>query len=192
MVRRTDTRQRMLDTAAELFHSQGYHATGLAQLTSAGGAPKGSLYFHFPGGKEQLAAEALRLSSERTGEMLRAVTAEAPDPATAIRWVVERLAENLAASDFQRGCPIATVALDAATESTTIREACADGYSHWQALVADYLVRQGISAARAAELATVVLASIEGGLLLARTRRDVAPLHDIAAHLHATLNREFS
>ena len=70
MVRRTDTRQRMLDTAADLFQSQGYHATGLTQLTTAGGAPKGSLYFHFPGGKEQLAAEAVQLSSERTGALL--------------------------------------------------------------------------------------------------------------------------
>jgi len=192
MVRRTDTRQRMLDTAAELFHSQGYHATGLTQLTTAGGAPKGSLYFHFPGGKEQLAAEALRLSSDRTREMLGAVVADAPDPGTGIRLVIERLAEALAASDFQRGCPLATVALDVAAESATIREACADGYASWLSTIKDYLARHGLSPERAAELATVVLASIEGGLLLARTQRDVAPLRAIASHLHSTIERELA
>jgi TetR/AcrR family transcriptional repressor of lmrAB and yxaGH operons len=192
MVRRTDTRQRMLDTAAELFQTQGYHATGLTQLTTAGGAPKGSLYFHFPGGKEQLAAEAVRLSGDRTGELLRAVVAAAPDAATGIDRVIGHLADALAESDFQRGCPLATVALDAAAESDTIREACSDGYASWQADLADYLVRQGLSPERGSELATVVLAAIEGGLLLARTKRDVTPLRAIATHLHSTLEREFS
>ena len=192
MVRRTDSRRRMLDSAADLFQAQGYHATGLTQLTTAGGTPKGSLYFHFPGGKEQIAAEAVRLSSNRTGEMLRAVVAEAPDPATGIDRVIGHLADALTESDFQRGCPLATVALDAASESPAIREACSDGYSSWHDTLADYLVRQGLSAGRAAELATVVLAAVEGGLLLARTQRDVAPLRAIAAHLHTTLEREFS
>lgn len=192
MVRRTDTRQRMLDTAAVLFQTQGYHATGLTQLTTAGGAPKGSLYFHFPGGKEQLAAEAVRLSSDRTGEMLRAVVAAAPDPATGIDRVVDFLAEILTESDFQRGCPLATVALDVAAESPVIREACSDGYLSWHGTLADYLARQGLPAERADGLATVVLATIEGGLLLARTQRDVAPLRAIATHLRTTLEREFS
>ncbi|MEU0788819.1 TetR/AcrR family transcriptional regulator [Amycolatopsis sp. NPDC005961] len=192
MVRRTDTRQRMLDTAADLFHSQGYHATGLTQLTTAGGAPKGSLYFHFPGGKEQLAAEAVRLSSERTGALLEAILRDAPDVVTAIDRAVDALASNLAESGFQRGCPLATVALDAAAESEPIREACADGYSSWHVILRDYLARQQLSAERADELATVVLAAIEGGLLLARTRRDLAPLRAVAAHLHTTLDREFS
>ncbi|MFJ1760203.1 TetR/AcrR family transcriptional regulator [Amycolatopsis sp. NPDC088138] len=192
MVRRTDTRQRMLDTAADLFHSQGYHATGLTQLTTAGGAPKGSLYFHFPGGKEQLAAEAVRLSSERTGELLRAVVIDAPDVATAIDRVVDALANFLTESDFQRGCPLATVALDAAAESEPIREACADGYSAWHDILTDYLAAQGLGEDRADELGTIVLAAVEGGLLLARTRRDVAPLRAVAAHLHTTLEREFS
>src|SRR2546429_4545536 len=175
MVRRTDTRQRMLDTAADLFHSQGYHATGLTQLTTAGGAPKGSLYFHFPGGKEQLAAEAVRLSSERTGVMLEAILRDAPDAATAIDHAVDALAAFLTDSDFQRGCPLATVALDAAAESEPIREACADGYSSWHGILKDYLAGQRLPTGKADELATVVLAAIEGGLLLARTRRDVAP-----------------
>ena len=192
MVRRTDTRQRMLDTAAVLFQTQGYHATGLTQLTTAGGAPKGSLYFHFPGGKEQLAAEAVRLSSDRTGEMLRAVVAAAPDPATGIDRVVDFLAETLTESDFQRGCPLATVALDVAAESPVIREACSDGYLSWHGTLAEYLARQGLPTERADGLATVVLATIEGGLLLARTQRDVAPLRAIATHLRTTLEREFS
>lgn len=192
MVRRTDTRQRMLDTAADLFQTQGYHATGLTQLTTAGGAPKGSLYFHFPGGKEQLAAEAVRLSGERTGALLEAILRDAPDAATAIDRAVDALANFLTESDFQRGCPLATVALDAAAASEPIREACVDGYASWHGIIADHLAGQGLSTERADELATVVLATIEGGLLLSRTRRDVAPLRAVATHLHATLEREFS
>ncbi|KDN23634.1 TetR/AcrR family transcriptional regulator [Amycolatopsis rifamycinica] len=192
MVRRTDTRQRMLDTAADLFQTQGYHATGLTQLTTAGGAPKGSLYFHFPGGKEQLAAEAVRLSSERTGTLLETILNDAPDPAAAIDRVVDALAGFLTESDFQRGCPLATVALDAAASSEPIRAACTDGYSSWHGILSGYLAGRGLSDGDADELATVVLAAIEGGLLLARTRRDLAPLRAVAAHLHTTLDREFS
>ncbi|MGW5741712.1 TetR/AcrR family transcriptional regulator [Amycolatopsis sp. NPDC003861] len=192
MVRRTDTRQRMLDTAADLFQTQGYHATGLTQLTTAGGAPKGSLYFHFPGGKEQLAAEAVRLSSERTGALLEAILNDAPNAATGIDRAVEALANFLTESDFQRGCPIATVALDAAATSESIREACTDGYESWHGILSGYFAAQNLSAERADELATIVLAAIEGGLLLARTRRDLAPLRAVAAHLHTTLDREFS
>ncbi|MET8995164.1 TetR/AcrR family transcriptional regulator [Amycolatopsis sp. NPDC004169] len=192
MVRRTDTRQRMLDTAADLFQTQGYHATGLTQLTTAGGAPKGSLYFHFPGGKEQLAAEAVRLSSERTGALFDAILRDAPDPATGIDRAIDALAGVLTESDFQRGCPLATVALDAAAASEPIRQACTDGYESWHVVLGDYLAGQGLSAGRADELATIVLAAIEGGLLLARTRRDLAPLRAVATHLHATLERELS
>jgi TetR/AcrR family transcriptional repressor of lmrAB and yxaGH operons len=190
MVRRTDTRQRMLDSAAEVFHKQGYHATGLNQLVAAGGAPKGSLYFHFPGGKEQLAAEAIQQSGERLGELLREIVTSAPDAATGIENVVEGLAVSLEESDFQRGCPLATVALDASAESETIRQACAAGYNSWHGLLAGHLTRHGST--KGAELATIVLASIEGGLLLAKTLRDTAPLRGIATHLRTTLERELS
>ncbi|HEV7975265.1 TetR/AcrR family transcriptional regulator [Amycolatopsis sp.] len=190
MVRRTDTRQRILDTAAELFHTQGYHATGLNQLTSVGSAPKGSLYFHFPGGKEQLAAEAIAVSSAQLCEVLKKLVVQAPDAATGIESVVNALAQSLLDSDFQRGCPLATVALDVASESELIRQSCVDGYGSWHDALADYLIQQGLSAERAADLTTVVLASIEGGLLLAKTKRDIAPLRAIAVHLRGTIERE--
>jgi TetR/AcrR family transcriptional repressor of lmrAB and yxaGH operons len=190
MVHRTDTRQRMLAAAAELFHTQGYHATGLNQLVSAGGAPKGSLYFHFPGGKEQIAAEALEVSGVHLRDTLRALVTQAPDAASGVEAVVDALAQGLLDSDFHRGCPLATVALDVASESELIRRSCADGYDSWHYVLAEYLVEQGISTERANDLTTIVLASIEGGLLLAKTKKDIAPLRAIAGHLRATLEKE--
>lgn len=190
MVRRTDTRQRMLETAAALFHTQGYHATGLNQLVSVGGAPKGSLYFHFPGGKEQLAAEALELSATRLCDALRAVLAAADTPAAAVEAIVDLLAQNLVDLDFRGGCPLSTVALDAAAVSEPIRKACADGYASWTGAIAEALARHGADAETAERLATVALAGIEGGLLLARTMRDVAPLRAVAAHLRTTIEAE--
>lgn len=190
MVRRTDTRQRMLESAADLFHTQGYHATGLNQLASAGRAPKGSLYFHFPGGKEQLAAEALTVSGERLAALLRQLLESASDPGAAITAVCDALAENLTESDFRRGCPIATVAMDAGTESTPIRQACAESYSAWQQLIADFLVRQGFETGRAAMLAELALSSIEGALLLAKLRRDLSPLRTVGEHLRLAFTKE--
>ncbi|MFF5992928.1 TetR/AcrR family transcriptional regulator [Prauserella flavalba] len=189
MSRRTDTRDRMLSTAAELFHTQGYHATGLNQLLSAGGAPKGSLYFHFPGGKEQLAAEALAISGGRLHDVLRQTLETADGPGAAIETLIGHLAETLAASEFRRGCPLSTVALDAA-DSEPIRRACAEGFGSWQAVFEDALTGAGIAARRAGELATVVLAAVEGALLLAKTRHDTAPLRAVAAHLRITIEGE--
>jgi len=190
MVRRTDTRQRMLESAADLFHAQGYHATGLNQLVAAGRAPKGSLYFHFPGGKEQLAAEAMRLSAGRLCDALREVLTAAPDVAAALRAVVDLLGTALSGSGFQRGCPLAGVTLDAAADSEPIRQACAEGYESWRTLIAAYLTGQGVPADRAGDLATVTLASIEGALLLAKAAHDTAPLRAVAGHLTATITAE--
>lgn len=191
MVRRTDTRRRMVTSAAELFRAQGYHATGLNQLVNAGGAPKGSLYFHFPGGKEQLAAEAIAHSAEHTAALLRDLLGSAPDGATAITRVVEALGRNLADTGYRCGCPIATVALDAGG-SEPIRQACTDGYTSWHAVITTYLTGQGVDAARAATLSTIALSAIEGALLLAKTQHDLAPLHAVGAHLCTTFERELS
>jgi TetR/AcrR family transcriptional repressor of lmrAB and yxaGH operons len=192
MVRRTDTRRRMLETAADLFHRQGYHATGLNQLVSAGGAPKGSVYFHFPGGKEQLAAEALAVSGARICDLLRRLLDEAPDPGAAVAAIIAALSSSLAESDFERGCPIATVALDAGTESEPIRSACAGGYASWHQIIADYLTGHGAGEAGASSLATVALSAIQGALLLAKLNRDLAPLHTVGEHLRHTFTTALS
>ncbi|ROP38715.1 TetR/AcrR family transcriptional regulator [Saccharothrix texasensis] len=181
MPRRTDTRQRVVRTAAGLFRAQGYHATGINQVLAEGGAPKGSLYFHFPGGKEQLAVEAVTLAGNELCEALAAALAAEPDPAKALSRALEVLGQELVASDFRSGCPVATVALDAASDSEPIRVACEDVYASWQRLIAAHVGDD--------DLATVVLAAVEGALLLARTRRSPDPLHAVAARLGALLGR---
>ncbi|MFE7723089.1 TetR/AcrR family transcriptional regulator [Nocardia rhizosphaerihabitans] len=186
MTPRTDSRQRFLDAAADLFHTQGYHATGVNQLVSAGGAPKGSFYFHFPGGKEQLAAEAVVQSADALRALLEAAL-ESGD----IDGVFTALGTMLTDSNFQRGCPIATIALDAG-DSEPIREACATGFDTWRTAIDDFLRAKGIPGERAEELSLVALAMLEGGLLLARTRRDLTPLRAVADHLRATLEQELS
>ncbi|MEU6645237.1 TetR/AcrR family transcriptional regulator [Saccharomonospora sp. NPDC046836] len=192
MPRRTDTRARMLDKAATLFHAQGYHATGLNQLLSEGGLPKGSLYFHFPGGKEQLAVEALAISGGHVCQLLRETLAAAPDPASALRTAIDELGRVLTESDYRQGCPLSTVALDAAADSEPIRLACAEGFGSWQAVIEEALTGAGLDAKKAASLATVTVSSVTGALILARTQRDLAPLHAVANHLCATLDKELS
>ncbi|WP_436493530.1 TetR/AcrR family transcriptional regulator [Actinokineospora sp. HUAS TT18] len=178
MGRRTDTRERTLRTAATLFRTQGYHGTGLNQILAEGGLPKGSLYFHFPGGKEQLAAEAVTLAAGELCDWVRTTLAAAPDPASGLDAVIAGLAEHLAASDFQRGCPIGTVAPDG---GDVVRAACATAFASWHAVTRDFLVHHGVPHADA--LATTVLAALEGAQLLARTTHDTAPLYAVGATL---------
>jgi TetR/AcrR family transcriptional repressor of lmrAB and yxaGH operons len=183
---RSSTRERVVRTAAGLFRAQGYHATGLNQVLSEGNLPKGSLYFHFPGGKEQLAVESVRLAGDELCSALASTLASTPDPAQALERAVGLLGEHLAATDFREGCPVATVALDTAGHSEPIRAACAEVYSSWQSLVAGHLGLAGVQDPE--EVAMVVIAAIEGALLLARTRRDLAPLHAVGARLRILLN----
>jgi TetR/AcrR family transcriptional repressor of lmrAB and yxaGH operons len=183
---RSSTRARVIRTAAGLFGTQGYHATGLNQVLSEGNLPKGSLYFHFPGGKEQLAVESVRLAGDELRSALASTLASTPDPLQGLERAVGMLGEHLAATDFREGCPVATVALDTAGHSEAIRTACADVYDSWQALVAGHLRAAGVPEPE--EVATVVIAAVEGALLLARTRRDLAPLHAVGTRLRFLLD----
>lgn len=180
------SKDRMLRQTAALLRIQGYHATGLNQVINESGAPKGSLYFHFPGGKEQLAAEAIALSGAELDATYSEVLRNAPTPGEGVARVIELLGEHLVESGFTRGCPVATTALDAASTSEPIRKACDDAFTGWQHTLTTYLTDKGIPGAEA--LSTVVLAAIEGALLLARTRHDLGPITAVAAHLRAVVD----
>jgi TetR/AcrR family transcriptional repressor of lmrAB and yxaGH operons len=182
MSKRTDTRERVLRAAATLFQAQGYHGTGLNQVLAEAAAPKGSLYFHFPGGKEQLAAEAVDLTGGELCRLIEATLANAADLAGAVERVIDLLAQVLSGSDFTLGCPVAAVALEAG-DNAWLRSACDKAYRSWIDVVARFLAGHGLAEEQARTLATVTVAAIEGALLLARTQRDLAPLRAVAGHV---------
>jgi TetR/AcrR family transcriptional repressor of lmrAB and yxaGH operons len=170
------SRAKLVSAAGKLLRRQGYHGTGLAEIVSESGAPRGSLYFYFPGGKEELACEAIEASGAEWRARLASVIEGARDPGEAIEAVCRELAKDLVASKFENGCPVATVALEAAGTSESVRKACAAQFENWEKLIAEKLVAQGLPAAAAEAVGTFVLGAVEGAMLLARSRRDPAPL----------------
>lgn len=162
---------------------QGFHATGLNQVLAESGAPKGSLYFHFPGGKEQLAAEAVQASGDRLRASIEAALAGAASPEDAVRRLARGMAAGLARSSYAEGCPVATVALEASSSSDAIRTASHAAFSSWEAAIAARLREFGWPEEEARPFSVVVLAALEGGMLLARAGRDVSPLMEVGEHL---------
>src|SRR5271163_1931015 len=112
----TDTRTRVLDTAGQLFRVQGFHATGLDEVLKQSGTPKGSLYHYFPGGKDQLAIDALGYVAGRLEQRMSMLLASSDDPVKALRTLFDFIVQNFAESDFRDGCPIAAVTLDVASD----------------------------------------------------------------------------
>jgi AcrR family transcriptional regulator len=170
------TKQRILYASAELFRRQGYAGTGLKQISQASHAPFGSLYHHFPGGKEELGDDVIRQAGEFFRVLVESVLASAPDVVTGVRAVFDGAAETLRATDFQDACPIAAIALEVASTNERLRRATADVFESWTASGAAYFAGAGIAPARARELAVGLIAALEGAFVLARARRDTSAL----------------
>lgn len=170
------TRQRILDAAAELMQAQGFHATGLNQIIQQSGAPKGSLYFHFPDGKESIAVAAMEQSGRQLTAMLEQLLAASPSAVAAVESLWRHFMAELEASDFRKGCPIATLTLEAAAEYPAIQACSAAIYSQWQTMLSRKLAKKGTTAVKAAGTANALLALLEGALVLARAHRSTDPL----------------
>jgi TetR/AcrR family transcriptional repressor of lmrAB and yxaGH operons len=176
----------MIRAAGQLLRRQGYAATGWRQVVAEGDAPWGSQAHHFPGGKEQLAAEALAREAQRIRADIAHALADA-HPADMVRGWAAFAAKVLEESEWSEGCPIATTALETAHESEVLAGVCDAAFVGWQREFADAMRRRKVRAAEAARLATFVVASTEGALLLARAARDAAPLRTVAEQLALVL-----
>ena len=176
MAKGIDSREKTLAAAAKLFRQQGYHGTALQEILRAGGSPRGSLYFHFPNGKEEIGEAALALA----GEDVRRAIARAAETSESAEIFLTRIARgmfaNLEKSDYTEGCPIATTALETAAQSEILGAATRNAFQKWEHEISRGLERFGIGASDAEELATSVLSLLEGALLLARTYRSAAPM----------------
>ncbi|MFE5909410.1 TetR/AcrR family transcriptional regulator [Streptomyces wedmorensis] len=181
-----ETSSRLAESMLELIQRHGYSGTGLNAVVEHAGAPKGSLYFHFPQGKEELGERAVELAAARFGSLVTgsstataAVTATASAPATVgevLGRVIDELAGMLEGSDFQLGCPVSVVTLEMGAESERLRGACADAFESWIAPVSELLVAHGRPRTVARALATAVVSMVEGAVIVSRAQRSTDPL----------------
>jgi AcrR family transcriptional regulator len=170
------TRQRIVDTSADLLRRQGYGATGLKQIVTEAQAPFGSVYHHFPGGKEQLGAEAIRASGVLYEQLIPAVFDPAPDLASGVRAFFAGAAEHVRETGYADACPIATVALEVSSSSEPMREACAEVFERWLAAGLERFTAAGLSVDVARELAVSLFVALEGAFILARATRSTEAL----------------
>lgn len=182
-----DTRARILETTGLLLRQRGYHGTSLNDILSASGAPRGSLYFHFPGGKDQLVVEVTRDSVADVTTRLREALAAERDPAVAVHHIYQSVARMLEDNQFSLGCPIAPVVLDSPTDVPDLADLCRSAFEQWIGLLREAFVRAGIPERRAHALALLVESSLEGLMVIARATRDRAPLQAVADEVAALI-----
>lgn len=173
---RAGTRERILDAASELFRRHGYSATGLKAILSVGDAPYGSLYHFFPGGKEELGVAVLDAGGDTYRELVESIFTSDADVAEATSDFFEGAAQVVEATHFADACPIATIALEVASTNEPMRQAASAAFESWLTVLAYRLVRAGITAPRARELAIELFCAIEGAFLLSRTTRSAEPI----------------
>ena len=181
-------RDQILQTTCALLEKQGYHGTGLNEIVKESGAPKGSLYYYFPDGKEQITAEAVLQSGKETAERIRMGLKENSSASRAVYDFVLKVADNVELSGFAAGSPLTAVAMETATQSERINLACREAYGMLQSAFNEKLLECGFTKAKSDELATFIVASIEGGIILSRTSHTADPLRLVAKQLKVTLS----
>ena len=171
------TRQRIVNASAELMAEHGYHGMSLNQILVLADAPKGSVYFHFPNGKTEIAAAAISAMQAQLSDVLTGIFAASDSPCEALESVFDFFRKQLQDSNFRKGCPVATVALELSGTDSPVAKTCAEVYQRWISDLAQalelFLPRQV-----AEETAPLIFCLLEGALLVSRTTRDLKPLDD--------------
>ncbi|TDZ45058.1 TetR/AcrR family transcriptional regulator [Mycobacteroides franklinii] len=172
-----DTRDRIVAATCELFRRQGMTGTGLKQIARSAGAPFGSIYHFFPGGKAQLADEAIRASGAMYRDLVLAIFDQGgPDLASTIRTAFAAAAENLIATDYADACPIATIALEVASTDDALRRATADVFTDWIEQGAERIAGSGLPPEARRSVILGFITSLEGAFVLSRALRSPEPL----------------
>jgi TetR/AcrR family transcriptional regulator, lmrAB and yxaGH operons repressor len=176
MAKAADSKGKTLAAAAKLFRQQGYHGTALHDILATSGSPRGSLYFHFPKGKEEIGAAALTLAAEALRQRIAAAAAASESAEMFLLRLVRGMGSDLEHSDYREGCPIAATALETAAQSEVLGAAARSAFQKWELEIKRGLFRFGMPAGDADLVATLVLSQLEGALLLARTYRSLEPI----------------
>lgn len=183
-------RERMVFSAAQLLRRGGVAAAGMREVAAHAGAPRGSLQHYFPGGKEQLVNEAVGWAGRYAGRRVARFLAALPEPTPSglFAEMVRQWTDEYETAGFAGGCPVAAATVDCAETTGSTREATAAAFATWTGPVATALADMGVPPERAGSLATLMISSLEGAILMARAERDVRALTTVARELGPLLD----
>ncbi|MGE2727822.1 TetR/AcrR family transcriptional regulator [Mycolicibacterium pulveris] len=181
-------RERMVVSAALLIRERGAHPTAIADVLEHSGAPRGSAYHYFPGGRTQLLCEAI----DFVGNHIAARIQKGHSGIEILDRLVSDYRRELLDTDYRAGCPVVAVSVEAGDpakqeQAAPVTERAAAAFGRWNDLIAAQLIADGIAAKRAGELAMLVITAIEGAIVVARASRDVKPLDLVHHQLRALL-----
>ncbi|MGY0498202.1 TetR/AcrR family transcriptional regulator [Nocardia sp. FBN12] len=182
---RTNTRQKMLGSAIELLRERGAAGVTVDAVLARSGAPRGSVYHHFPGGRAQIMTESLTLA----GDTISALIAEAANRGAAgvLAGIAEFWTAILVTSDFEAGCPVVSVAVGGSPEDRHLQPEVADILHRWHDTLTVAITAEGVAPARAERLATMAVASVEGAVILCRVNRSTTALDAVVEELRVLL-----
>lgn len=179
----SESRRQLVAGAADMIRRRGVGATSIREVAKHAQAPLGSTYHYFPGGKQQLATEAVRFAGDTVARTLDEKLRDGP--LDGLRAFLALWREILTATDFEAGCPVLAVAIEQppSGEGASAHAAAAETFDGWQSRLADSLRDNGADAAAAEQLATLVVAAVEGAVVLCRAQCSTQPLDRVAAQL---------
>jgi AcrR family transcriptional regulator len=180
----------MIVSTALLVRERGARATSLDAVLAHSGAPRGSVYHHFPGGREQLLREAIHYAGGYVARRLEGH--DGGEPLAAVDALFDEYRANLLASDFRAGCPVVAVAIESPAEGPDLRECAQAAFERWRVALARTLAASGLKPADADELAISVIVTLEGALILSRVYRDLGPLEQARRELCRRIDAELS
>lgn len=186
MVRRSDSKERMVSAARRLFREHGYHGTALSEVVTESGAPRGSLYFNFPGGKEELATEVTLIHAADAVAHVNRVAGTTNTPGELISGFMNRFRDELVASGYREGCAVAPVVIDVASASPQLGDVARSAFTDLIAVLAARLADKAVPAEHAATLALNAVTAMEGALILSRVLRTTQPFDSAVAALAMT------
>jgi AcrR family transcriptional regulator len=181
-------RRRMIVSTALLMRERGARGTSIDAVLEHSRAPRGSVYHHFPGGREQLLQEATDYAGEYVARRLE--RAPVDDPLAALDSLIDEYRDTLLATEFRAGCPVVAVAVESAEDGPDLRDDVVGAFDRWRRAIARSLTAAGIAETRADELAMHVVASFEGAVILSRAYRDLAPLENLRREFHRLVESE--
>jgi len=180
----------MITSTALLIREHGARATSLDAVLAHSGAPRGSVYHHFPGGRAQLLREATDYAGEYVARRLERASDE--HPLAALDALFDDYEANLLNTDFRAGCPVVAVAIESPEEGPDLRDRALAAFERWRRALARAFESSGIRAVRADELAMHAIAAFEGAIILSRAYRDVEPLKRVRRELRQRVDEELS